>query len=152
MREIDALRDSLDRLRARSAIDAATNAAVDRLAASVDRQQELVEHFKSGNALLENSLAFFGRFRLRSDLPYLDVAIAAAAAAILHLTLDTSSGLVREVQDRLDELDGQASQMGLGSSVETLLAHGRLLHGLLPSCRSINGSPGSWQSHDALRS
>jgi hypothetical protein len=87
VREIDAPRDLLDRLRATSAIDAQTNAATDRLAASVDRQQELVEHFKSGNAFLQNSLAFFGRSRVRSDSPDLDVAIAAAAATILHLTL-----------------------------------------------------------------
>ena len=131
--EINALRDSLDRLRATSAIDVETKAAVDRLAASLDRQDELVEHFKSGNALLQNSLAFFGRFRVRSDSPALDPAIGAAAAAILHLTLDTSLDSVRETKDRLDELDGQANRMGLGGSVETLLAHGRLLQGLLPS-------------------
>jgi signal transduction histidine kinase len=135
--EFSRLRDSLDRLRTTSAFDAETNAAVDRLAASVDRQEELVESFKSTNALLQNSLAFFGRFRLRSDSPDLDLAISATAATILHLTLDTSSGAVREVQDRLDELDQQARRMGLGSSVETLLAHGRLLHQLLPSVDSI---------------
>ena len=133
VKEVNALRDSRDRLRATSTIDAEANAAVDQLAASVDRQEELVESFKRENALLQNSLAFFGRFRARSDLPSLDLAITAAAAAIVHLTLDTSSNSVREVKDRLDELDEQASRMGLGSSVETLLAHGRLLHRLLPS-------------------
>lgn len=131
--EINALRESLNRLRATSAIDPETNAAVDRLAASVDRQEELVERFKSDNALLQNSLAFFGRFRQRLDSPDFDLAIRAAAAAILHLTLDTSSGSASEVQDRLDEIDQQASRMGLGDSVEALLAHGRLLQRLLPS-------------------
>ncbi|WP_426419701.1 two-component system VirA-like sensor kinase [Bradyrhizobium genosp. A] len=152
--EVDALHDSLDRLRATSAIDMDTNAAVDRLAALVDRQQELVEHFKSGNALLQNSLAFFGRFRVGADSSDLDLAITAAAAAILHLTLDTSSGSVREVQDRLDELDRQASRMGVGSSVETMLAHGRLLHGLLPSgddtLKALRALPQK-QEQEALR-
>jgi signal transduction histidine kinase len=131
--EIDALRESLRRLRATGAIDQATSAAIDLLAASVDRQEELVELFKSDNALLQNSLAFFGRFRVGSNSPDLDVTISAAATAILHLTLDTSSSAVHEVQDRLDDLDRQASRMGLAGSVEALLAHGRLLHGLLPS-------------------
>ena len=131
--EIDALRESLRRLRATGAIDQATSAAIDLLAASVDRQEELVELFKSDNALLQNSLAFFGRFRVGSNSPDLDVTISAAATAILHLTLDTSSDAVQDVQDRLDELDQQASRMGLGASAEALLAHGRLLQGLLPS-------------------
>jgi signal transduction histidine kinase len=133
VQEINALRESINRLRTTSAIDAATTVAVDRLAASVDRQEELVEHFKSDNALLQNSLAFFGRFHVQPDSSDLDPAISMAAAAILHLTLDTSSGAVREAQDRLDELDRQASRTELGSSVEALLAHGRLLHRLLPS-------------------
>ncbi len=45
--EIDALHNSLGRLRNLSAIDAETIAAVDRLATSIDRQEELVERFKS---------------------------------------------------------------------------------------------------------
>jgi signal transduction histidine kinase len=133
VKEINALRNSLDRLRAASEIDRETKAAIDQLAASIDRQEELVEFFKTNNALLHNSLAFFGRLRVRSVSPDLDLAISAAAAAILHLTLDTSSDAVQDVQDRLDELDQQASRMGLGASAEALLAHGRLLQGLLPS-------------------
>jgi signal transduction histidine kinase/FixJ family two-component response regulator len=154
VKEINALRDSLDRLRATSAIDAETNAAIDRLAASIDRQEELIESFKSNNALLQNSLAFFGRFRLGSDSPDLDRSITAASAAILHLALDTSSGSVREVQNRIDELDVQASRMGLAGSVDTLLAHGRLLQGLLPSVdgtlKAMRALPQT-QQQDALR-
>ena len=62
---IDALRDELVRIRNTSAIDAETTRAVDRLAASIDRQEDLVEHFKSENALLHNSLSFFVRFGAR---------------------------------------------------------------------------------------
>lgn len=131
--EVNALRESLGRLRDASAIDARTSAAIDRLAALVDRQEELVELFKSDNALLHNSLAFFGRFRVGADSPELDPAISAAAAAILHLTLDTSSAAADEVQDRLDELDRQAALTGRQGAVEALLAHGRLLRRLLPS-------------------
>jgi signal transduction histidine kinase len=153
--EINALRNSLDRLHATSAVDLEAQAAVDRLAASVDRQEELVELFKTDNALLHNSLAFFGRLRARSDSSDLDLAITSAAAAILHLTLDTSSSAVHQVQDRLDELDQQASRIGLGGSVEALLAHGRLLDRLLPAVddtlKTMRALP-QRQEQEALRS
>jgi len=135
--EINALRDSLDRLRQTAAIDADTAAAVDRLAASVDRQEELVERFKSENALLHNSLAYFVRFGTRPPSPELGEAMSAAAAAMLQLTLDTSPNAAREVRDQLDELERQARDANAGTSVETLLAHGRLLHDLLPSVDNI---------------
>ena len=95
---IDALHDAIDRLRSTSAIDAETKAVVDRLAASVDRQEELVEHFKSENALLHNSLSFFVRFSARQASADLNPAISAAAAAMLQLTLDTSSASAQEVK------------------------------------------------------
>lgn len=63
--EVVALRNSLDRLRKTAVIDAETAAAVDQLAASVNRQEDLVEQFKSDNALLHNSLSFFARFSAR---------------------------------------------------------------------------------------
>ena len=133
VREINELRDSLSRLRETAAIDSETTAALDRLVTSVDRQEELVEQFKSNNALLHNSLAFFERFSVRPASSDLGPAISAAAAAMLHLTLDTSSAAAREVQDRLDELGNRARSSGDSESVEALLAHGRLLHDLLPA-------------------
>jgi signal transduction histidine kinase/FixJ family two-component response regulator len=132
VREIVALRGSLDRLRRTAVIDAETAAAVDQLAASVDRQEELVEQFKSDNALLHNSLSFFGRFSARPVSSDLELAISSAAAAILHLTLDTSPAAADEVKGRLDELAKQAGPID-GDSVTPLLAHGRLLHDLLPA-------------------
>lgn len=152
--EINSLRDSLDRLRKTAATDAETTAAVDRVAASVDRQEELAERFKSENALLHNSLAFLGRFTVGPATPELDTAISAAAAAILHFTLDTSSAAARVVEERLDELDQQGKQMGLVDSVAPLVAHGRLLHRLLPSVdntlKTMRALPQK-QDQDALR-
>jgi hypothetical protein len=57
--EVDGLDASLARLRAVAAVDAGTSAAIDRLASSIARQEELVELFKTDNALLQNSLAYF---------------------------------------------------------------------------------------------
>ena len=133
VREINELHESLSRLRETAAIDSETTAALDQLVASVDQQEELVERFKSDNALLHNSLAVFGRFSVRPVSSDLGPTISAAAAAMLHLTLDTSSAAARDVQDRLDELGNRARSSGDSESVEALLAHGRLLHDLLPA-------------------
>lgn len=133
VREINELRSSLDRLRETAAVDSETTMAVDQLAASMGRQEALVEQFKTDNALLHNSLSFFGRFSVRLASSDLGPAISAAAAAMLHLTLDTSSAAAREVEERLDEVARQARSSGDADSVRALLAHGRLLHDLLPA-------------------
>ena len=153
--ELNALHGSIDRLRETAAIDAETIAAVDRLAASVDRQEELVERFKSENALLHNSLAYFVRFGTRPTSPELAEAMSAAAAAMLQLTLDTSAASAREVKDQLDELSQQAARRAdAAGSVEALVAHGLLLHDLLPSVddtlRTLRALPRK-QDQDALR-
>ncbi|HTO60834.1 MAG TPA: two-component system VirA-like sensor kinase [Bradyrhizobium sp.] len=154
VREVEALRASLQRLRETAAIDAETTAVIDRLAASIDRQEELIELFKSENALLQNSLSFFGRFAAGSAPPNLDPAISAAAAAIMRLTLDSSAGAAHDVQERLDALEQQARQAGQEQSVEGLLAHGRLLYRLLPSVdgtlKAMRALPQK-QDRDALR-
>lgn len=135
--EIDGLHKAIARLRATVEVDGRTADMVNRLAASVDRQEQLVEYFKSQNAVMHNSLSFFARFAANSDRRDLDLAIRSAGTAILHLTLDTSSTAVKEAEDRLDELDGQAAESGQVVLVEPFLAHGRLLHRLLPSVDSI---------------
>ncbi len=132
VREIEALRASRDRLREVAAIDPETTDAVNSLSASVDRQESLVEKFKSDNALMHNSLAFFGRFSVGAKAPELEPAISAAAAAMLNLTLDTSPDAARDVQSRLDELDKLAAPAH-SEDIAPLLAHGRLLHDLLPA-------------------
>ncbi|WP_441260369.1 two-component system VirA-like sensor kinase [Bradyrhizobium sp. 521_C7_N1_3] len=135
--KMNALHGSLERLRAAAAIDRKTTETIDRLAATVDRQEQLIETFKSENAVLHNSLSFFGRFAAHSDARDLDLAISSAAAAILHLTLDTTSTAVGEAQRRLDNLEWEALSDGQTDMVEPFLAHGRLLHKLLPSVDSI---------------
>jgi signal transduction histidine kinase/uncharacterized protein with PIN domain len=151
--DIDALHSSCGRLRETAALDATTTAAVERLAESVDRQEELVERFKSDNALLRNSLSFFGRFSTHPSSADLGAAISAAAAAMLHLTLDTSATTAREVQDRLDDLAALARPSD-DDPVGPLLAHGRLLHRLLPAVDNVlkmmDALPQK-QEQDALR-
>src|SRR5205823_3796920 len=59
VREVNVLNELIIELRDAAAADAEEVAAVGRLAASVSRQEELIEQFKSNNALLQNSLAYF---------------------------------------------------------------------------------------------
>jgi signal transduction histidine kinase/CheY-like chemotaxis protein len=139
--ETHALNASLDRLREIVAADAATDAAIDGLAKSVARQEELVEQFKSNNALLGNSLAYFGLFSSRLASPdqrgALGPSVATLATAMLRLTLDTSPVTVQEVNDRLDELAVQIVPPNDAGDVQALLAHGRLLQSLLPTIDGI---------------
>ena len=137
VREVNALDDALRRLRETAAADTEIVARVAQLRSLIERQEELIEQFKSENALLQNSLAYFGRFS--SDLgsaaqnERLVAAVSALAAAMLHLTLDTSPQIAREVADRLDDLAAQSSESSDAGSLHPLLAHARLLHRLLPA-------------------
>ena len=141
VRETNELDKSLDRLRDIAAADAAIKAAVDRLATSVSRQERLVEQFKSNNALLQNSLAYFSLFSFRLAMPdhgsQLEPAVGALTAAMLRLTLDTSPETVSEVQRRLDDLAGQHLPADGTAPFYALLAHGRLLRDLLPETDGI---------------
>ncbi|MET4037873.1 signal transduction histidine kinase/CheY-like chemotaxis protein [Bradyrhizobium sp. RT4a] len=135
--EIDASHGAVARLRTSASFNSATSERVDRLAASVEQQEQLIEVFKRQNAALHNSLSFFSRLGVNADLRELDIEIGAASAAILYLTLDTSSSAVNEAAKRLDRLETQAARTGHTAEVEPFLAHGRLLQRLLPSIDTI---------------
>ena len=83
------------------------------MATSVARQEELVELFKSDNALLQNSLAYFDRYsvRLGASNPSdpIAAAVCALAAGMLHLTLDTSTATAAKVQGLLDQVASNSS-------------------------------------------
>jgi signal transduction histidine kinase len=161
VREVNALSETLDRLHDHESGDAEEAAAIDRFAASAARQEELTEQFKSDNALLQNSLA---HFRLLSDhLSATDArgplvsAVSELIPAMLQLTLDTSPAAALTVADRLNALAAQPLPSGQSSpanSVQALLAHGRLLHDLLPATdgmlRALLAAP-SKQELKALR-
>jgi signal transduction histidine kinase len=158
VREMNALSNLMGRLRETAAVDAKAAAAIDRLAASVGRQEELVEQFKSANALLQNSLTYFGLFSVRLASSEQDgrlvSAVSAATAAILNLTLDTSPAAAREAEIRLDDLSRQQYEYENADLVQALVAHGRLLHGLLPTTdgvlKAFVATPGK-QEQEAVR-
>jgi signal transduction histidine kinase len=141
VRETNALDDSVDRLRQIVPTDAAIKSSIEDLAASVARQEELVEHFKSNNALLQNSLASFAVISSRlSSLDWSEAmthATNALVAAMLRLSLDTSAEPLAEVRDRLDKLSALGPPSVEALPVMALVAHGRLLNDLLPATDEI---------------
>jgi signal transduction histidine kinase len=139
-RMTDAYDDSLDRLREAAGSDSELDTAIDVLAAAADRQEKLIELFKSKNALLRNSFSYFGMFSARlatSDHMPVVAAATTLSAAMLHLTLDTSPAATREVQDRLEQLARLQRPPGDADSIQAAIAHGGLLHDLLPATDAV---------------
>jgi len=136
----DAYDDALTRLRETPGLNAEETRAIDVLSARALRQEDLVERFKSRNALLQNSFAYFGLFSdklAESDQRALVTAASALAAAMLRLTLDTSDVVARQVQGRLEELALVQTPPQDMDSVRALLMHGEMLHDLLPDIDTI---------------
>jgi signal transduction histidine kinase len=132
----DAYEGSLNRLSEAAGSDAAeVVAAIDVLAAGARHQQELVEQFKSRNALLRNSLVYFGISSARlavSDRPQVVAAATMLSTAMLHLTLDTSPAAAADVKDRLQQLARLPDPAGDAATIRAAISHGGLLHDLLP--------------------
>ena len=146
VRELTELHGAVDRLRDASAGDPEVAAATGRLASLADQQDQWTEQFKSRNALLQNSLAYFGLLSTRlgeatqsnnSRLQQISAPVSSLAAAILHLTLDTSPNIVADVDDRLRSISLQGLSPGDSAMVEALLAHAQLLRRLLPATDSV---------------
>ncbi len=130
VKEADDLRGVLNELRDAASGSAREKEATDALASLIDRQEDYVEQFKSKIALLRNSLTYFGLFSSR--LGTADggdrslQAVNAVSAAMLRLTLDTSTANSLEVEHSLENLDKELLSADDPDTVKALLAHGRL--------------------------
>jgi signal transduction histidine kinase len=136
-KDLEAMDDAVNRLRSHARREGLETESVDRLAAMVGLQEELTERFKSSNALLQNSLSYVGLLSTSptfgAQAKQLAPAIGALAAAILHLTRDTSTDAVKALRERIDQFSAQAPSTGPHvEAAQALLAHARLLHDLLP--------------------
>ena len=100
-------------------------------------RRTLTEQFKSENALLQNSLLYFrllsARLSTSEQMGPLTPAVSALAAAMLQLTLDTSTGGCARSCRPIGVLAARPPPAGEAESVRAILAHGRLLHDLLPT-------------------
>ena len=97
-----------------------------------------MERFKTSNALLQNSLSYVGLLSTSPAFLAHDVQLAPAtgalAAAILHLSRDTSSDAMRALQERIDQFAQQAPAAGPeAETARAMLAHARLLYDQLPA-------------------
>jgi signal transduction histidine kinase len=147
LRTYDPLVRAVNGLRAAVALlrdvgDAPEAAGLDRrladLTAAVEAREALVEDFKSRNALLQNSLAYFARAgheigRLTGDRQ--DNAAAATAAlttAMFRFIGDPRSPLAAEVLAAADRVDRLATSLPLHVEVQAMVVHGRLIAVTLP--------------------
>ena len=129
---------AVTRLRSYAQAERLDTGPTERLAAAVDQQEELTERFKTNNALLQNSLSYVG---LLSTSPAFDArdaqlapAAGALAAAILYLTRDISPDTEKALQERIERFAALAPDTGPDAdNARALLAHTRLLQGLLPA-------------------
>jgi hypothetical protein len=110
---------------------------VGRLDAAVGQYEDLIERFKSGNALRQNSLAYVGQASTDPAYGALGDQFApsatALAAAVLRLERDSSPESARSLQQQIDRFEARAPTGGPdGEAAHALLAHARLLTELLP--------------------
>ena len=138
--EAAALRQTSGELRSWLGGLPAAGIQADRLVALVARQEDLVEAFKTDNAQLQNSLAYFDllSFSLgkgRSD-PRIASLVGELGTTVLHMTRDPSGDVVALVGRLLAELDGLTAQTQPTDTRESLAVlgrHGRLLMRRLPA-------------------
>jgi signal transduction histidine kinase len=141
VRETDELRDALNDLCDATLETPRQKAATDRLVSLIGKQEDYTEQLKSKIALLRNSLTYFGLFSSRLSTAEGDnrslPAVNAVSASILRLTLDTSTANSLEVEQSLRNLDKELPIADDPDTVKALLAHGYLLHNLLPETDRI---------------
>jgi signal transduction histidine kinase len=135
---VRAMEQAVRRLRSHARTQQLDARPIDRLAAAVSQQEELLERFKTSNALLQNSLSYVGLLSTSPAFLAQDMQLAPAtgalAAAILHLSRDTSSDALKALQERIDQFAGQAPAVGPeGEVARAMLAHARLLYDQLPA-------------------
>jgi signal transduction histidine kinase len=135
--EISALYKSTGKVRDAVGNDRRIADAVDRLDLSVQVQEQTVEAFKTDNALLQNSLAYFALFSRRLETTAGSEPPApqanALSVAMLRFTLDVAPENAKEVEDRIARLEQQAGSFGDEDLIRVLVAHGRMLLRVLPA-------------------
>ncbi|HMR29721.1 MAG TPA: two-component system VirA-like sensor kinase [Geminicoccaceae bacterium] len=146
---IGGLREGVASLRITArAVGDATVAADDldrhreRLAAVLAAQEELIEAFKSRNALLQNSLSYFRLVsrRLGMESPERDAVaaeVAAVANAMLSFMGDPGGQSGTVLAASLDRLAQVPAPPGLARDLRGLMAHGRLTIATLPEVDEV---------------
>jgi signal transduction histidine kinase len=106
---------------------------IEALALAVQQKQALIEHFKSDNALLRNSLIYFDRAgqapRSQSDRETAFISeIGVLSRAMLRLTVAPGPSSNMDIQAVLDRM----SRLPLSQDLHDLVVHGQLVSQMLP--------------------
>jgi signal transduction histidine kinase/ActR/RegA family two-component response regulator len=132
-----AMEAAVARLRGQAQADGLNFGPIDDLSATVAKREDLIEQFKSSNALLQNSLSYVAQLStdqaFNANSEHFGSATA-LAAAILRLTRNSSPNVTQALQEQIDQFAAQAPTSGPDAeAARALLAHARLLHALLPA-------------------
>lgn len=132
VRELAVMLDALDRLRQAAPAGAAFSPEADTLTARMQAEEALVERFKSTNALLQNSLAYFSRLSEEFDgtEPPAMRKADGLASAVLHLLVDPSPASLAHVDTEIARIEPIEPERRPGLSA--LITHARQLRLLLP--------------------
>ncbi|CAH2602733.1 Histidine kinase [Rhodovastum atsumiense] len=127
-------------LRQHPMMQADAAATLAELADTIGRMEALLEDFKSRNALLQNSLAYFDALQQRLAAaeadPVVTPAVVALGNAMLHLVRDPSAGAQQRTRQRLQAVMAAVvghRDMPDGRGLQLLVLHSRLLLDLLPA-------------------
>jgi signal transduction histidine kinase len=133
-----AMREAIGQLQevvgeASPATQRALQPSLDALAADHQAKLTAVEHFKSNNALLRNSLLYFAYVGPALRLPLQQQALAARLGRLSYAVLSFLQSPTPEVeQEILSLLAAMEHAPGGGPDLDSLVAHGRLLVQVLP--------------------
>jgi signal transduction histidine kinase len=110
------------------------------LATEAADQESLVETFKSDNALLQNSLAYFTRHSQGlGGHPSVAAEFGALVNAMLQFMRDPNDEVAAEVAAALEQMARLPAPEALGTDVQTLVAHGRVILSTLPAVDATLG-------------
>jgi signal transduction histidine kinase/CheY-like chemotaxis protein len=114
---------------------------VDGVCAAVNRQEELLEAFKSSNALLQNSRSYFVHAGHQMSRTTVDDGVAAAAgvlaADMLRFIGNSSDESAAGVTASLDRLVRLSAAVPQRQEVAAFAAHGRLIVATMPAVDGI---------------
>ncbi|KAA0122337.1 two-component system VirA-like sensor kinase [Methylobacterium sp. P1-11] len=131
----------------------AGDADVHAVAQAVDREAQMVERFKTGNALVQNSIAYFDSLSDRlseTDIaPGLARAVAALQIRVSELARDSAPKRLAEIRTRLDTLHAADGAADRTADVDAIVLHGRQLLELLPQVDAVTRSLPSSSSEEA---
>jgi GAF domain-containing protein len=134
------LREVAEELRGAGTAKGASGPLIASIAARLDEQEALVEHFKSTHALLRNSLVYFGHLSRElgaSTSPagqHVAIAVGRLANGMFRFVGGSSEKAEKaELGALLDKLSILAAPAALREDVAALRAHGQLILRTLPT-------------------